>query len=137
MARFTFEIDEAYRDDLEGILSFATFEEAEKTLRCLQNLRLKYESLSDKKGMEYCRQIASLGRKRAEQIGRNKRVSLIKRQQKQEIATWFQIWLETPAIFEDWLAMRKDTDEFRKLLESESIQASKSGDPYASGSKNP
>ena len=136
MARFAFETDESYRDDLAGILSFATFAEAEQTLRRLQNLCLKYGSLSDKKGMEYCRQIASLGRKRAELISRNKRVSLPKRLQKQEIAAWFKIWLETPAIFDDWLAMRKKTDEFRTLLESESIHASSAGETYASGSKN-
>jgi|WetSurMetagenome_2_1015567.scaffolds.fasta_scaffold702005_2 hypothetical protein len=137
MARFAFETDIAYRDDLTGILSFATFAEAEKTVGRLQNLCRKYQSLSDKKGMEYCRQIASLGRKRADLISRNKRVSLPKRMQKQEIATWFKIWLETPAIFEDWLAMRKNTDEFRRLLESESVQASKSGESYAAGTQNP
>jgi hypothetical protein len=136
MTRFAFETDASYRDDLEGILSFATFAEAEKTLRSLQNLCLKYRSLSDKKGVEYCRQVASLGRKRAELISRNRRVSLSKRLQKQEIATWFKIWLETPAIFDDWLVMRKNTEEFRKLQESESVQASKSGESYASGIKN-
>jgi hypothetical protein len=137
MARFAFDTDESHREDLAGILLFATFAEAEETLRRLQNLCLKYLSLCDKKGMEYCRQIASLGRKRAELISRNKRVSLPKRMQKQEIAKWFQIWLETPALFDDWLAMRKKTDEFKKLLESESIHAPRSGDTYASGSKNP
>ena len=135
MARFAFEIDAAYRGDLEGILSFSTFEEAEKTLKSLQNLCLKYQSLSDKKGMDYCRQIASLGRKRAELIGRNRRVSLPIRLQKQEMANWFKIWLETPAIFDDWLAMRKNTKEFRELLESESTHSSKPGDSYAAGSK--
>jgi hypothetical protein len=137
MARFAFETDAAYCDDLSGILSFSTFAEAEKTLKSLQILCRKYQSLSDKKGVEYCRQIASLGRKRAELISRNKRVSLPKRLHKQEIAAWFKIWLETPAIFEDWLIMRKNTEEFRKLLESESAQAPKSGDSYASGSQNP
>jgi hypothetical protein len=136
MARFAFEADASYRDDLAGILSFATFAEAEKTLSSLQNLCLKYRALSDKKGVEYCRQVASLGRKRAELISRNRRVSLPKRLQKQEIATWFKIWLETPAIFDDWLLMRKNTEEFRKLQESESVQVPKSGEAYASGSKN-
>jgi hypothetical protein len=42
---------------------------------------------------------------------------LQKRLQKQEIAHWFRIWLETPALFEDWLSLRKGTEEFRKLLE--------------------
>jgi hypothetical protein len=136
MSRFEPEIDASYSDDLAGLLCFSTFAETEKTLRSLQNLCLKYESLSDKKGVAYCRQIASLGRRRAELISRNKRVSLPKRLQKQEIASWFGIWLETPAIFDDWLAMRKNTEEFHRLLESECAQASKSGESHASGSKN-
>ena len=108
-----------YREALTGILAFATFKEAEETLMKLQNLCQKYRSLSDKKGVEYCRQIALLGRRRAELISRNKKVALNKRLQKQEMANWFRIWLETPSIFEDWLSMRKNTEEFRKLLESE------------------
>jgi hypothetical protein len=137
MARFAFETDASYHEALAGILSFTSFAETEKTIKRLDNLCRKCESVSDKKGMEYCRQIASLGRKRAEQISRNRRVGLPKRLQKQEIATWFKIWLETPAIFDDWLAMRKNTEEFRTLLESESIHTSKSGESYVSGSKNP
>jgi hypothetical protein len=62
-----------------------------------------------------------MGRQRAELIGRNARVNPQKRLQKKEIAQWFRIWLETPEIFKDWLLMRKSTEEFKKLLESETI----------------
>lgn len=117
MARLTLEIEPPYKEDLEGILAFSTFDEAEKTLKSLENLRRKYESASDKKGVEYCRQIARLGRRRADLISRNRRVAVLKRRQKQEIANWFRIWLETPALFEDWLEMRRGTEEFRKMLE--------------------
>jgi hypothetical protein len=134
MDRVDLQIDQPYGEELEGLLSFSSFAQTEQTIQRLENLCRKYRLASDKKGVEYCRQVASLGRKRAELISRNRRVSLSKRLQKQEIATWFKIWLETPAIFEDWLAMRKNTEEFRKLLESESAQAPKSGDSYASGS---
>jgi hypothetical protein len=111
-------IEEPYSEELTGVLAFATFEEAETTLQTLENLCRKYRDASDKKGMEYCRRIASLGRYRAALISRNRKVSLQKRLQKQEIADWFRIWLETPSIFRDWLAMRKSTDEFKKLSES-------------------
>jgi hypothetical protein len=120
MARFAFKTDPSYREEFAGILSFASFGDTGNTIKRLQNLCRKYQSVSDKKGMEYCRQIAALGRRRAELISRNKRVSLHKRLQKQEIAIWFKIWLETPAIFDDWLAMRKNTEGFKTLLESES-----------------
>ena len=114
-------IDPPYCDVLDTILAFSSFEEAEKTIRHLDYLCRNYQLASDKKGVDYCRRIAALGRQRAELIGRNARVNLQKRLQKKEIAQWFGIWLETPSIFNDWLSMRKSTEEFQKLLQSETI----------------
>jgi hypothetical protein len=119
MAPNVSELEPPYREALTGILKFSTFAEAEETLRRFENLCRKYRSVSDKKGVDYCRRIALLGRRRAEIISRNRKICLQKRLQKQEIANWFRVWLETPAIFEDWLSMRKNTEEFKKLLESE------------------
>ena len=119
MDRSALIIEPPYREIFEGLLSFSSFAAAEETLRLLESLRRKYQSAHDRKGVEYCRQIALLGRRRSEFIGRNKRVGLNKRLQMQEVAIWFKIWLETPAIFGDWLALRKDAEEFRKLLQSE------------------
>ncbi len=113
------EIEPPYREALTGILAFSTFEEAERTIKSLEIICRNYKAASDKKGVEYCRRIASLGRSRAELISRNKRVDLQKRLQKKEIAIWFKIWLETPAIFDDWLSLRKSTEDFRILAESE------------------
>jgi len=116
MFRNKSDMGKPYCDDLKGILAFSDFVEAEKTIRILEKLCRKYRKASDKKGVEYCRRIALLGRSRAAQISRNSKVSLQKRLEKREIAEWFRIWLETPSIFEDWLSMRKQTEEFRKLL---------------------
>ena len=116
MGRTSFELESPYRESLEGILRFSTFAEAEQTIRQLQSLCQDYRKASDKKGVEYCRQIALLGRRRAELIGRNKRVAPQKRMQKQEIANWFGIWLENPSLFDDWLAIRKSTEEFQQLF---------------------
>jgi hypothetical protein len=119
MARHGLDIEPPYRESLKGVLTFSSFAEAEDTLRTLENLCREYRLASDKKGVEYCRRIAYLGRRRAELISRNHRVSVRKRLQKQEMANWFRIWLETPALFEDWLAIRKSTDEFKRLSASE------------------
>ena len=114
-------IDPPYCDVLNNILAFSNFAEAEKTIQRLDYLCRNYQLASDKKGVDYCRRIAALGRQRAELISRNARVNLQKRLQKKEIAQWFGIWLETPSIFEDWLSMRKSTEEFQKLLALETI----------------
>jgi len=110
------EIEEPYRKELEGVLEFSDFEAAEKTIHRLEKLCRKYEKSSDKKGVEYCRSIALLGRRRAELISRNRRVGNLKRLQKREISEWFRVWLETPLLFRDWLEMRKKTEDFKRLL---------------------
>ncbi len=135
MPTHEFKLDPPYREAFEGILQFSTFAEAEETILRLENLCQQYRSASDKKGMEYCRQIAALGRRRAALISRNPRVRREKRLQKQEIAEWFKIWLETPDIFGDWLALRKNTEEFQKLLKFQSGHALKSGEKDAFGSE--
>jgi hypothetical protein len=115
-------IDPPYDRQLQGILAFASFSDAETTLRRLEKLRHEYSSTGDKKGVEHCRRIALQGRRRAELIGRNKKVRLQKRLHKLEIAAWFRVWLETPELFEDWLALRKGTTEYQRLQQSESLR---------------
>jgi hypothetical protein len=112
-------MDAPYDRWLKGVLAFSDFEAAESCLKRLENLRNSFGSASDMKGVGYCHEIALIGRRRAEFIARNRRVCLQKRLQKQEIATWFRIWMETPEIFADWLALRKQTAEFKKLQNSE------------------
>jgi hypothetical protein len=111
------QLDPPYNSIFEGILSFASLEKAEDTLRRLQNLRQRFVAAGDKKGMDYCRLTALAGRRRAEMIASNRKVGERKRLEKQEIALWFRIWLETPELFGDWIALRKSTDDYRKLLE--------------------
>jgi hypothetical protein len=100
---------------LSGILSFGKLEEAEQTITKLEILRQRFLQSGDKKGVEYCRRVGMEGRKRAEMISRNKRVESRKRLLKKETALWFAIWLETPDLFADWLALRKETPEFKCL----------------------
>ena len=35
-----------------------------------------------------------------------------------EVADWLRIWLQNPAIFEDWLALRRDSPEFLQKFSS-------------------
>jgi hypothetical protein len=52
-------------------------------------------------------------------ISRNHKVEPQKRAEKEEIAGWFRIWLETPDVFFDWLDVRKQSPEFRAKFPSE------------------
>ncbi len=135
MSREEPEIQPPYNEIFRGLLSFSDFAAAESTIKHLEDLRREYLSAGDMKGIKYCRQIALIGRRRAEQIARNKRVSLPKRLQKKEIAAWFEIWLETPSLFGKWLLMRKETAEFQKLVQCEAANASEKGRDRKAGKR--
>jgi hypothetical protein len=62
---------------------------------------------------ERVREVARLGRRRAEMIARNQKVEANKRSEKEEIARWFAIWLETPDVFFDWLEVRKHSPDYQ------------------------
>jgi len=116
-------IDPPYDQILRGVLSFADFSGAEATLRRLEQLRQQYLAAGDPKGVASCRQLAALGRQRAELISRNRRVAHNKRVQKKELANWFRIWLETPDLFADWLALRKKTPAFLRLQGADAVNS--------------
>ncbi len=106
------EIGEDYRKYFEGLLRFDSLETAEKTLTELDELLKRFSRENDELGKSYCTQLARLGKQRALGISKNARVESKKRLEKEEIAQWFTIWLQTPDLFFDWLALRKQTEEF-------------------------
>ena len=67
---------------------------------------------------ERVREVARLGRRRAEMIAHNHKVDAAKRAEKTEIAQWFAIWLETPDAFFDWLEVRKKSPGFQQKFSS-------------------
>jgi len=94
-------------------LRFATLEEAERCLARLDELRRRYHQAGDRDAVARLCEVARLGRRRALMIARNPRVAESRRRQKLEIARWFQLWLENPDAFFDWLELRKNSPEFR------------------------
>jgi len=96
--------------ELFHALHFGTLEAAEATLRTLHE-RHERARLSGgpegKAAIEECRRAALLVRARAERIARSRKGDPAKCAEKEEIAHWFAIWLQTPDLFFDWLALRK------------------------------
>ncbi len=100
-----------------GLLHFDTLEAAETTLRTLDE-RYRSCSTRNEPGLaEECRRAAMRVRRRATLIARNRKVAADKRAEKEEIAKWFTIWLQTPDLFFDWLALRRQSEDFRQLFE--------------------
>jgi len=111
--------EERYEEEFTDLLHFSTLDEAEMCLVRLDELLRKFSAEGERAEAERVREVARLGRRRAEMIARNRKVDSRKRAEKEEIAHWFAIWLETPDAFFDWLEVRKQSPAFREQFPPE------------------
>jgi hypothetical protein len=107
-----------YEEEFQDLLHFSTFDEAEMCLVRLDELLRKFIAEKESAAAERVREVARLGRRRAEMISRNHKVDAEKRAEKEEVAHWFAIWLETPDAFFDWLEVRKQSPDFQRKFSS-------------------
>jgi len=103
-----------YEKEFDDLLHFSTLDEAEMCLVRLDELLRKFAAEGEHAASERVREVALLGRRRAEMIARSSKVDAQKRAEKEEVAHWFAIWLETPGAFFDWLELRKQSPEFQR-----------------------
>jgi hypothetical protein len=113
--------EDLYEEEFEDLLHFSTLEEAEMCLIRLDELMRKFLTEGERAPAERVREVARLGRRRAEMIARNRKVDARKRQSKEEVAKWFAVWLETPDAFFDWLEVRKQSPEYRERFPDDEI----------------
>jgi hypothetical protein len=102
-----------YEEEFTDLLHFSTLDEAEMCLVRLDEMLRKFLRENEPATAERVREVARLGRRRAEMIARNQKVEANKRSEKEEIARWFAIWLETPDVFFDWLEVRKHSSDYQ------------------------
>jgi HSP90 family molecular chaperone len=105
--------EDQYEEEFEDILHFTTLQDAEVSLMRLDELMRRFQAHEEKAAVERVLNVARLGKRRAEMIARNQKVQAQKRAEKEEMASWFRIWLETPDAFFDWLDVRKQSPEFQ------------------------
>ena len=108
-----------YEAMFRNVLRFADFDQAAASIKRLDNLRRQFERKKDAEGLRRVRETALKGKQRAQMIAGNRSVDARKRAEKDEIANWFTVWLQTPEIFDDWLALRRRSAEFRRKFEKQ------------------
>jgi hypothetical protein len=106
------EAEDQYEEEFEDLLHFKTLEDAEVSIMRLDELMRNFRAKGEHAAVERVLNVARLGKRRAEMIARNHKVEPHKRAEKEEIAGWFRIWLETPDAFFDWIDVRKKSPEF-------------------------
>jgi hypothetical protein len=108
-----------YEPMLRNVLRFSDFDQAANSIRRLENLRKQLTRKKDEEGLRRVRETALRGKQRAQMIAANKSVAGSKRAEKEEIAQWFTIWLQTPEMFDDWVALRRNSKEFKKRFQAD------------------
>jgi hypothetical protein len=115
--------EDQYEEEFEDLLHFKTLEDAEVSIMRLDELMRKFRAHQEPAAAERVLNVARLGKRRAEMIARNRKVEPHKRAEKEEIASWFRIWLENPDVFFDWLDVRKQSPEFQTKFPPEAEEA--------------
>jgi hypothetical protein len=87
--------------------------EAEETLKTLADLRRKYMSADDTAGLREVRQRAIDIKQTAADEALNQKLDAVSRQVQAEIAEWLTVWLQTPELFDNWLALRQSSADFK------------------------
>ena len=83
----------------------------------MEKLRQEFERHRDESGLGELRTLAADARQRAEAMGKNHKLNETFRREQSEIAEWLKVWLQTPMLFENWLELRRRSDEFRKRFD--------------------
>ena len=93
--------------DLRNRVHVHDYAVAEASLREMQQ---EYESArcaGDRPRTQDCRRAVQKGKERLELLLRRPKLDAAKRAEKEEILSWFRVWLETPELFSEWLDLRK------------------------------
>lgn len=105
----------------QGLEPFLSEEElalgqAEAVIKRAEELRQEFQRKNDRDAWTHLKACAVRARERAESNARRRVVE--KQIEQAEIAEWLKVWLQTPALFADWLELRKRTPDFKRRFES-------------------
>jgi len=104
--------DRPYDAAFEDVDNIGDLKSAASTIKRLENLRRKYASDDDRNGLRLVREKGIQLKTSATETAKKESADAIARQIGEEIAQWFTIWLQTPDVFESWVALRQNTPEF-------------------------
>jgi hypothetical protein len=113
MALFVkYQQNDPYDSIFRGVLKTENLKQTLSTIRDLENFRRKFLTDNDKKGLRRVRDTGLRGKTEAIEASQNNAVSESQRKEKKEAAAWLTLWLETPELFENWVAVRRKSPEF-------------------------
>ena len=113
-----FDYDTQWREQLiSGVvpsesLSFSSLPEASESIRKLESWRREFAGDGKQGELRRLQEIALKTKQGLQLVARSRVVDTKRRIDAEEIVQWLTIWILDPAIFEDWLSLRKRSAEF-------------------------
>lgn len=104
--------DRPYDAALRNIVKIDDLKSTAASIRNLENLRLKYAKANDREGLRLVRETALRGKQIAAATVEKKNLDAVTQHISAEIAHWFTVWLQTPEVFESWVALRQRSPDF-------------------------
>lgn len=104
--------DRPYDPAFRNVLNIADFDAALASIKRLENLRRKFLAEGDKKGLRLIREKGQQGRKDALKLAESEKLETVDRQKNAEIAEWLTLWMQSPEMFEAWIALRRSSVDF-------------------------
>jgi len=89
-------------------------EQAEALLKELETLRQRFAAEADAVALAELTTVAANARRAAQLLAKDPASDSSRRAEQVEISQWIKVWIQTPNLFADWLALRKSSPEFRK-----------------------
>ena len=111
---------EKYENLFDALAYNESLEQAEHAIRRIDELWRGFDRQGDLIGVRFARQTARFAKKNAEERVNAMEIGTRQQRIQVEVARWFTIWLQTPDLFAEWLALRKSAREFRNLFEMSS-----------------
>ncbi len=99
------------------VLNFSGLDAASISMQNLDERRRALEQNGDEDQLRRLREFVLQSKAELQRVARSKIVDGKDRSEAREVAEWLTIWLREPAIFSDWLVLRKKSPAFRKLKE--------------------
>ena len=92
---------------------------AEALINKLEKLRKNSERPGNQLALKQVRTMVINARQLAESRAKDRTLDPLERAEQTELAEWLKVWIQTPNLFEDWLELRRRSQDFREKFGSE------------------
>jgi hypothetical protein len=93
-------------------------QQAEALINELERLRQRFVKEANREALADLTMFAANTRRAAQSFAKNRASDPARGAEQSEIAEWLKVWIQTPNLFADWLALRKRSAEFRERFGS-------------------